>query len=115
MGKTFLCSPTVGDIQPLFGSTQRVSSPANLMNRKTKTVQLSTRTTNHDISYRAKRVAKWLNQGHSIVLEVNQRKAGDSVRDVLSDFTRTCGISALDIIITSDSEYKLIAKLTGGA
>lgn len=115
MGKTFLCSPTVGDIQLTLWEYTAGASPANLMNRKTKTVQLSTRTTRHDISYRAKRVAKWLNQGHSIVLEVNQRKAGDDVRDVLSDFTRTCGISALDVIITSNSSHKLIAKLTGGA
>lgn len=94
----------------LFGA-QAGTSPAHVMICKTKTVQLSTRTTAHDISYRANRVAKWLKQGHAVVLEVNLRKPTDDLQTTLDTFATTCG--AERVTVTSRSGWKLIARIGG--
>ena len=94
----------------LFGA-QAGTSPAHVMPCKTKTVQLSTRTTAHDISYRAKRVNRWLEQGHAVVLEVNLRKSTDDLQTVLDTFTTTCGVE--HVTVTSCNGRKLIARIGG--
>ena len=80
--------------------------------KNNKTIQLSTRTTCHDMKYRATQVRKWVSKGIDVTVEVNERNTStQDLCETLGLFRDMCDSPTLSVNRTS--ERKLVATFYG--